>query len=363
MNRSIFKLVTRLILLSNIFLAPQLVAAADDKLRIGFVINSPIDLEGWGYQHNLGRLAIEKELGDRVETTVVENVPEGPDAERVIQQLAQTGHGMIFAPSFGFMNPTIKVAKRFPNVKFEHATGYKRADNVSNYTIRFYEGRYVSGVMAGVITKSNKIGYIASFPIPEVLRSINAAYLGAKSVNPNIDFNVVWINTWFDPGREGDAATALIDQGIDILMQHTDSPAPIRTAETKGVRAFGHSSDVSKYGQNAHIVSLQDNWAPYYVERARAVLDGTWESVDDWLGLKDNAMTIGPYNENLPNEVVEKSKAIQAAIVSGKLHPFTGPLNKQDGSSWVKSGDVASDEDLLNMDFYVEGIKGELPDS
>ena len=335
--------------------------AQSKKLRIGFVINSPVDLEGWGYQHNLGRLAIEKEFGDKVETSVVENVPEGPDAERVIQQLAQSGYDMIFTPSFGYMNPTIKVAKRFPQVKFEQATGYKRAPNVSTYTIRFYEARYVSGVMAGSLTKTNTVGYISTFAIPEVLRSINAAYLGAKSVNPDVIFKIIWINTWFDPGKEADAATALIDQGADIIMQHSDSPAPMRTAEAKGVRAFGHSSDLSTYGPEAHIVSLQDNWGPYYVQRVKAALDGTWESTDDWFGLKDDAVIIGPFNKNLPTDVVEKSKTIVSAIASGSLHPFAGPINFQDGSTWVAEGSVAPDGDLLGMDFYVEGLQGALP--
>ena len=335
--------------------------AQTKKLRIGFVINTPVELVGWGYQHNLGRLAIEKEFGDKVETTVVENVPEGPDAERVIQQLAQSGHDMIFTPSFGFMNPTIKVAKRFPNVKFEQATGYKRAHNVSTYTIRFYEARYVSGVTAGFLTKTNTVGYIATFAIPEVLRSINAAFLGAKSVNPDVNFKVIWINTWFDPGKEADAATALIDQGADIIMQHSDSPAPMRTAEAKGVRAFGHSSDLSKFGPEAHITSLQDNWGPYYVQRVKAALDGTWKSMDDWIGLKDDAVIIGPFNNNLPSDVVEKAKATISAIASGSLHPFAGPLNRQDGSKWVADGAVAPDGDLLGMDFYVEGLQGAVP--
>ena len=360
MTTSLSKSLVRAVAVVGSLAAPLDAYAEDPDLRIGFVINTPVNVVGWGYQHNLGRLAIEEKFGDRVETTYVESVPEGPDAERVIQQLALVGYDMIYTPSFGYMDPTINVAQKFPDVLFEQATGYKRADNVSTYTIRFYEGRYVSGVMAGELSETGKIGYIASFPIPEVLRSINAAYLGAKSVNPDIDFRVVWVNTWFDPAKEADAATAFIDQGVDVLMQHTDSPAPMVTAESRGVRAFGRSSDLSDAGPSAHVVSLQDNWAPYYISRVQPALDGDWSSVDDWIGLKDDSTIIGPFNSNLDEDVVAAAKAVQAAIVSGELHPFAGPLNKQDGSEWVAAGDVASDGDLLEMNFYVEGIEGQL---
>ena len=230
------------------------------------------------YQHNEGRLAIDEAFGGKVETTFVEFVPEGQDAERTIRQLAADGHNLIFTTSFGYMNPTIKVAESFPDVNFEHCSGYKRSDNVATYLARFYEGRYVSGRIAGAMTKSNTIGYIASFPIPEVVRGINAFTLGLRSVNPDATVKVVWVSTWFDPGKEGDAAKVLVDQGADVLTQHTDSPAPLQVAEERGVFAFGQASDMVAFGPTAHLSAIVNNWGPYYVERTRAAMDGTWES-------------------------------------------------------------------------------------
>ncbi|MEM7198444.1 MAG: BMP family ABC transporter substrate-binding protein, partial [Pseudomonadota bacterium] len=228
---------------------------ANDKLKVGFVYVGPIGDHGWSYQHNEGRLAVEEAFGDRVETTYVENVSEGADAPRVINQLANSGHDLIFTTSFGYMNPTIKVAKSHPSVKFEHATGFKRADNVSTYSGRFYEGRYVIGHVAGRLTKTNTIGYIASFPIPEVIRGINAAILGARKVNPDATIKVIWVSSWFDPGKEADAAKALIDQGADVIMQHTDSPAPVQTAEKRGVWAVGQASDMHHFGEKSHLAA------------------------------------------------------------------------------------------------------------
>ncbi|MEM7525583.1 MAG: BMP family ABC transporter substrate-binding protein, partial [Pseudomonadota bacterium] len=223
-------------------------AASHEPLKVGFVYVGPTGDFGWTHEHDLGRQAIEEALGDKVETSYVESVAEGPDAERVIRQMAQSGHGLIFTTSFGYMNPTLKVAKQFPDVKFEHATGFKRADNVSTYSARFYEGRHVIGLIAGKMTKTNTVGYIASFPIPEVVRGINAAYLAARSVNPDVQFKIVWVSTWFDPGKEADAANALIEQGADIIMQHTDSAAPMTIAEEKGILAFGQASDMRQFG-------------------------------------------------------------------------------------------------------------------
>ena len=238
------------------------------QARIGFVYVGPIGDHGWTYRHNECRLAIEREFGDAVSTSYVENVSEGPDAERVVRQLASTGHDLIFTTSFGFMNPTARVAQRFPKVKFEHATGYKRADNLATYSARFYEGRYISGVIAGTMTKSNKIGYVASFPIPEVVRGINAFFLGARSVNPDISISMVWVNTWYDPGKESDAATTLIDQGADIITSHTDSPAPLQVAQTRGVLGFGQASDMHAFAPDAQLSAIIDNWDPYCVARA-----------------------------------------------------------------------------------------------
>ncbi len=338
-----------------------LAGAAEAKTKVGFVYVGPIGDHGWTYEHDQGRLAVEREFGDKVETTYVENVSEGPDAERVIQQLAQRGHDIIFTTSFGFMNPTIKVAKRFPNVKFEHATGFKRAPNVSTYSARFYEGRHVIGLIAGKMTKTNTVGYIASFPIPEVVRGINAAYLAAKSVNPDVNFKIVWVSTWFDPGKEADAAKALIDQGADILMQHTDSPAAMKIAEQQGIYAFGQASDMHAFGPNAQLTSIVDNWAPYYVARVKAVMDGTWTSQDTWDGIKPGMVEITPFSEKIPADVRAMAQKAHDDLRDGKLHAFTGPINKQDGSPWLKAGETASDGDLASMNFYVEGIQGSLP--
>ncbi len=335
---------------------------AADKLKVGFVYVGPIGDHGWTYRHDIGRLAIETELGDQVETTFVESVAEGQDAERVIRQLASSGHGLIFTTSFGYMNPTVKVAKQFPDVKFEHATGYKRADNVSTYVARFYEGRYIIGRIAGAVTKSNTVGYIASFPIPEVVRGINAFTLGLRSVNPEATVKVVWVNSWYDPGKEGDAAKALIDQGADIISQHTDSPAPLQVAEERGVQGFGQASDMSAFAPKAQLTAIIDNWDEYYVSRAKAVIDGAWESVDVWDGIDSGMVEMAPYNEEaLPADVVADAKATEEAIKSGSLHPFTGPIKNQAGEVIIKEGETADDGMLLGMDWYVEGVEGTLP--
>ncbi len=339
--------------------APAAVQAK--KVKVGFVYVGPIGDHGWSYQHHQGLLALKKAYGDMVETTHVENVKEGPDSERVIQQLAQQGHDIIFTTSFGFMNPTLKVAKRFPKVKFEHSTGFKRADNVATYNIRFYEGRYVAGVVAGKMTKSNTIGYIASFPIPEVVMGINAAYLGAKSVNPNVKFKIVWVSTWFDPGKEADAAKALADQGADVLFQHTDSPAAMKLAEQRGIGAIGQASNMKAFGPKAQLTALVNNWATYYVRRVKEVMDGTWKSGDTWGGLKSGMLTVAKLNDRVPADVQKLAASVQADIASGKLHPFTGPLNKQDGTPFLKAGERIGDGPLNNMNFYVEGIEGALP--
>ncbi|MGG7565952.1 BMP family ABC transporter substrate-binding protein [Rhodovulum sp. DZ06] len=340
-------------------LAPA--ASAQDPLKVGFIYVGPVGDFGWSYEHDQARQAVEAEFGDKVQTSYLENIPEGPDAERALRQMAQSGHDLIFTTSFGFMNPTLKVAKQFPNVKFEHATGYKRAANVSTYSSRFYEGRHVIGLIAGQMTKSNTIGYIASFPIPEVVRGINAAYLAAKSVNPDVQFKIIWVNTWFDPGKEADAANALIDQGADVIMQHTDSPAAMTIAEEKGIYAFGQASDMAQFGPTARLSSIIDNWAPYYIERVKAALDGTWESTDTWGGIDTGMVEIGAFADTIPEEIRAQAAAAAKAIEEGALHPFTGPINKQDGSVWLAEGETADDGTLLGMNFYVEGIEGELP--
>lgn len=343
------------------FSAGGAIAASHAKTKVGFVYVGPTGDFGWTHEHDLGRKAIEKHFGDKVETTFVENVAEGPDAERVIRQMASSGHNLIFTTSFGYMNPTIKVAKQFPDVKFEHATGFKRADNVSTYSARFYEGRHVIGLIAGKMTQSNTIGYIASFPIPEVVRGINSAYLAAKSVNPDVKFKIIWVNTWFDPGKEANAASALIEQGADIIMQHTDSAAPMTIAEEKGIKAFGQASNMIAFGPTAQMTSIIDDWAPYYIARTAAVMDGSWASSDTFHGIEEGMVAFADYNENLPKDVVALAEYARLGIMLGKIHPFTGPINKQDGSPWLAEGETAPLGDLLGMNFYVEGIDGVLP--
>jgi len=338
-----------------------LAAPSFSQTKAGFVYVGPIGDGGWTHEHNKGRLAVEAEFGDKVETTFVESVPEGADAERVLTQMALAGADVIFTTSFGYMDPTINVAKKFPNVKFEHATGYKRADNVSTYSARFYEGRAVIGTIAGRMTKTNKIGYIASFPIPEVIRGINSAYIHAKKVNPDVEMKVVWVFTWFDPAKEADAAKALIDQGVDVLMQHTDSTAPMAIAEEKGIVAFGQASDMSAFGPTAQMTAIIDDWAPYYIQQVGRVMDGTWTSVDTWDGISTGMVAFAPFNANMPADVAAEANALIASIGDGSYKPFTGPLNKQDGSVWLAEGETADDGTLAGMGFYVEGITGDIP--
>ncbi len=335
--------------------------AQDKKFKVAFVYVGPIGDHGWSYQHHKGLEAVKKEFGPKVETTHVENVSEGPDAERVIDQLVTAGNNLIFTTSFGFMNPTLKVAQRNPNVKFEHISGYRRADNLATANIRYYEGRYVAGVAAGKLTKSNTIGYIASFPIPEVVMGINAAYLGAKSVNPNVKFKIIWVSTWFDPGKESDAAKALTDQGADVLFQHTDSPAAMKLAETKKIWAIGQASDMAAFGANAQATSLINNWGPYYISRVKAVMDNSWKSGDVWGGFSSGMLTMPAWNKAVPADVAKLADAAREKIAKGELHPFTGPLKKQDGSEFLKAGEKISDKDLSGMNFYVQGVDGALP--
>lgn len=329
--------------------------------KVGFIYVGTVGDNGWTYQHEQARLEVEAEFGDLVETSYVEAVPEGADAERVMSQMARSGVDIIFTTSFGYMDPTINVAAEFPDVVFEHATGYKRADNVSTYSARFYEGRYVIGEIAGAMTETNKVGYIASFPIPEVVRGINAAYLGAKSINPDVEFKVVWVYTWLDPGKEADAANALIEQGVDVIMQHTDTPSAMTIAEDKGIFAFGQASDMAAFGPNAQLTSILDDWGPYYIERVQAVMDGTWESVDTWDGISEGMVGFAPLSDKLPADVAARAEATIAAIAAGEVQPFTGPINKQDGSAWLAEGEVADDGTLAGMNFYVEGLEGALP--
>ncbi|WP_282603378.1 BMP family ABC transporter substrate-binding protein [Paracoccus sp. PARArs4] len=345
--------------LSALIAAPAM--AQDEPLKVGFIYVGPVGDGGWTYQHDLGRQAVEAEYGDRVETTFIESVPEGADAERALTQLALAGNKLIFATSFGFMDPTINVAAKFPDVKFEHATGYKRADNVATYDARFYEGRAVIGTIAGHMTESNKIGYIGSFPIPEVIQGINSSFIHAQKVNPDVEMKVVWAYSWFDPAKEADAAAALLAEGVDVILQHTDSTAPLAKAQEAGAIGFGQASDMAAFAPSPRVASIIDNWAPYYVERVGEVLDGTWESKATWAGIGDGEVEIGEITEAVPAEVKAEAEALRDAIGAGEYHPFTGPLNKADGTAWLAEGETASDEDLQSMNFYVEGITAQIP--
>ncbi len=334
---------------------------AKEPFKVGFVYVGPIGDHGWSYEHDQGRIAMEKYFKGKVKTTYVENVSEGADAQRVITQLAKAGNKLIFTTSFGFMNPTVKVAKRFPNVIFEHATGYKRAKNLSTYALRTYEGRYVSGVAAALESKTGTIGYIGTFPIPEVIRDINAAYLGAKSVNPNIKMKIVWVNTWYDPGKESDAANSLMDQGADVLLQHTDSPAPLIAAEKRGVMGIGQASDMSHFAPKSHMFSVRDHWAPYYIKTVQAVMDHTWKSEDYWGGFKDGLLQVVSVNPNLPEKVKTAIKTTQAKIAAGDIIPFTGPLKDNTGKLKVAAGKQMTDKELTGMNWYVQGIDATIP--
>ncbi|WP_298837780.1 BMP family ABC transporter substrate-binding protein [uncultured Roseobacter sp.] len=337
-------------------------ADGHEKTKVGFVYVGPIGDGGWTYEHDKGRLAVEEAHGDKVETVYVENVAEGPDAERVMTQMALDGADLIFTTSFGYMDATINVAQKFPDVKFEHATGYKRADNVSTYSARFYEGRAIQGHIAGKMTKTNTIGYIASFPIPEVIRGINSAYIHASRVNPDVEFKIIWVYTWFDPAKEADAAKALIEQGADVVLQHTDSTAPQAAAQEAGnVITFGQASDMGQYAPFPRVSSIIDDWAPYYIARTAAVMDGTWESTDTWDGIGAGMVGIGEISDAVPADVKEEALALKAALADGSYHAFTGPLNKQDGSPFLAEGETADDGTLAGMNFYVEGITGEIP--
>ncbi|MEL6062042.1 MULTISPECIES: BMP family ABC transporter substrate-binding protein [unclassified Methylobacterium] len=332
---------------------------AEDKLKVGFVYVGPVADYGYSFQHDLSRRALAEALPDKVETTYLENVPES-DSERAIEKLARSGMGLIFTTSFGFMEPTLKVARKFPKVKFEHATGYKRAANVSTYSARFYEGRYVCGKIAATLTKTGTIGYIASFPIPEVVSGINAFMLGAQSVNPNVKLKIVWVNTWFDPGKEAEAAKALLAQGADILAQHTDSAAPLQEAEKQGKLAFGQSSDQYRFAPKAQLTAVVDDWSGYVIRETKAVLDGSWQSHDTWGGIKDGMVVLAPFT-NMPADVKAMAEDTVKAIAAGKVNPFAGPVTKQDGSVAVKAGEIAPDPMILGMNWYVKGIDDTLP--
>ena len=351
--------------------APEKVVGVTDdkKMKVGFVyLTTPGD-HGWTYAHEVGRQDVITHFGDKVETTYIENVPEGPDATRVIRDLAKQGNDIIFTTSFGYMDPTLKIAAEFPDIKFDHITGYKRAPNMATGNIRFYEGRYVQGVVAGLMTKSNKIGYIASFPIPEVIQGINAFGLGLRSVNKDAEVSVIWVNTWYDPVKEADAAKVHIAEGADILAQHTDSPAMLQTAEKAGVYGFGQSSDMKAFAPKAQLFSSVNNWGPYYISQIQALLDGSWttgDGPDHWAGntwgrMADDFLVLTPF-ENMPSDVAAAAEKAADDIKSGVNKIFTGPIRDNTGTEKVPAGKSLSDAELFTtLDYYVEGVIGKIP--
>ena len=331
-----------------------------DKLKVGFIYVGPTGDHGWTYRHDIGRQDVEKHFGDKVETTFIESVKYGPDAERAIRAMAKGGADIIFATSFGYMEPMLKVAKEFPNVKFEHATGYKQSKNMSSYGLRLYQARHVQGVIAGMMTKTNKICYVGAFPIPEVIREINTYYLGAKSVNPDVDIDIVWVNTWYDPGKEAQAAKVMIAEGCDMVAQHTDSPAPLQTAEKAGVLGFGQASNQYKFAPKAQLTATIDNWSPYYIQKVQDVMDGTWKSGDYFGHMKDDVVQMAPFT-NMPADVKAFAQKIKDGITNGKYFAFTGPIKDNTGKLQLKDGEIADDGHLNSMMYYVEGIDAKVP--
>lgn len=337
-------------------------ASAQDKMKACFAYVGPIGDFGYSYQHHQGALDMQKNLGgpEKVEIAYLESVPEGADTERALERFARSGCKIIFATSFGFMDGTNAVAGKFPDIKFEHATGFKRDHpNVSTYNSKFHEGRYVQGVIAAKMSKKGVAGYIASFPIPEVVMGIDAFMLGAQSVNPDFKLKIVWANTWFDPGKEADAAKVLIDQGVDIITQHTDSTAPMQIATERGIKAFGQASDMIKFGPETQLTAIVDDWGPYYTERVKALMDGTYAQSDTWHGFKEGNVVMAPF-ANMPDDVKKLAEETVEKIKNG-FNPFTGPVSKQDGSEWLAAGATPPDSELLGLNFYVKGVEGDLP--
>ncbi len=346
---------------ASLAIVTSLGGQAAEPFKVAFVYVAPVGDAGWTYQHDLGRKAVEQALGDKVKTSFVESVSEGADAERVIRELALAGNKLIFTTSFGYMNPTLKVAKQFPKTLFEHATGYKRAENVATYSARFYQARYLTGMVAGKMTKSNTLGYVAAFPIPEVVQGIDAFTLGARSVNPKAQVKVIWTSSWYDPGKEREAAETLVNQGADVLTHHTDSTAVVQAAEAKGVWAIAYHSDMSKYGPHAELTAATHHWGQYYIREVKAAMDGSWKSHDVWGGIKDGMVGLAPFNPAVPKDVVALVEAKKAAIAAGTFDPFQGPIKDNDGNLKVPAGKALSDEEILKLGWYVDGVQGKLP--
>lgn len=345
--------------LSPVFSQQQQQAQA--PLKIGFVYVTPVTDAGWVRQHEEGRKAVDAALGAKVRTTYVENVAEGADAERVIRDLAQQGNTLIFTPSFGYMEPTMKVAKDFPDVKFESITGYKTAPNVATANARYYEGRYLAGIAAGRMTKTNIAGYVAGFPIPEVLQGINAFTLGMRSVNPSAQVRVVWLNEWFDPPKERDAAMALFNQNADVIAFHTGSTAVMAAAQERGKLAIAYHSDMRKIAPDAQVVAVTHQWGGYYTQRAKAVLDGSWKSGKLWGGVKEGMIRVGDFGTKVPKAVQDEVLARQKDIAAGRLQPFraaAADVRDNEGHTVIAKGTQLGDDQILTMNWLVEGVQG-----
>ena len=336
-------------------------AAKPAPLKVAFAYVGSVGDGGWTFAHDNARKAVEKEFGDKVVTSFVEKVPESADAERVFRDLAGQGNKLIFGTTFGYMEPMLKIAPDFKDVKFEHATGYKTAENLRTYDSRTYEGAYMAGIIAGKMTKTNTLGVVGSIPIPEVIRNINSFTMGAQSVNPKIKTKVVWVNEWFNPPKETEAATALINGGADVLMQNTDSPAVLKTAEEKGKRAFGWDSDMTAYGPKAHLGSAIINWAPYYIKATKDALDGKWATGSVWWGVKEGAIDMVSLAADVPADAKAKLDEVKAGLKAGTFHPWTGPIVDQSGKELIAKGVVADDKFLSGVKFYVKGVEGKVP--
>ena len=337
---------------------PRLASAAT-PFRAAWIYVAPVADAGYTFQHDLGRKAVEAKFGSAVKTSFVENVEEGADAERVIRNLAKE-NDIVFTTSFGFMNPTVKVAQQFPKVRFEHATGYKRSANLATYSARFYEGRFLGGVLAGHMTKSNVIGFVGAFPIPEVIQNINAFALGARMVNPKVQVKLIMCSTWYDPAKEHTAADTLMSQGADVITTHTDSPAVQQAGEERGVYTIGFNSDMSRFGPKTCLTSVVDDWSGYYIGRVQAAMDHSWKSTDTWGGLKDGFVVMAPFSPVVPKDVADDVNARKADIVAGKLSPFAGPLADQSGATKVSAGSSLPDPGILGMNWLVPNVEGKV---
>ena len=338
-------------------------AARPEPLKVAFVYVGPVGDGGWSFAHDNARKAIEKEFGDRIATSYVENVPEGADTERVVRDLVGQGNQLIFGTSFGFMEPMLKVAADAKDARFEHATGYKTADNLRTYDSRTYEGAYMAGVIAGAMTKSNVLGVVGSVPIPEVVRNINSFTLGAQLTNPKVRTKVVWVGDWHNPPKETEAATALINGGADVLMQNTDSPAVLKTAESMGKRAFGWDSDMTAYGPKAHLGSAIIDWTPYYTRAVGEVLDGKWATGQSWWGVKEGAIDLVSLADDVPAEAKARLDEVRAGLKAGTYAIWKGPLVDNNGQEVLPKDQVADDKFLGGIDFYVKGVEGKVPGS